>query len=401
MPGLTTRAAVEEARDAGASGILEFGEWFGEKWRRRGWFLENMTPAKLGNLCLAGAEYLTKRDRMRAWPVVVKIDISPLCNLKCTICVHADPGEEQYLQKQTFDSSQRMAVDQYRRIIDEIKGKSMAVSLYYLGDPLVHPNLDEMCGIARQAGLNVHISTNFSFTWNDDRIHRHVESGVTHLTVCVDGLSQQNYARTRVGGRIGTVLSNLERLILYRNSRKLRYPKVEVQYLVFDHNKDEMLPALELFRKLGVDQVVFREGGTQNWASVAHHTKAPKKNRALPQCVWPHFFMVVKYNGDVIPCCLHRVGDQYATGADTRAVGNAFQSTIREIWNSDAYRQLRRVVSNPTRAHAEPGSERGYCDACPQVYEVSTEQLGHNLAIIQPLRSAESRQTIGAQRSRQ
>jgi len=389
MAGELTHDAVEEARSAGAKGFLELGEWFGEKWRRRGWFLENMTARKFGNLCLAGAEYVTKRDKMRAWPLVVKIDISPLCNLKCTVCVHADPGEEEYLQKQSFDSSQRMSVAEFRKIIDEIKGKSMAVSLYYLGDPLVHPNLDEMCSIARKGGLNVHVSTNFSFTWNDDRIRRHVESGVTHLTVCVDGLSQEKYALTRVGGKIKTVLSNLERLLAYRNSKNLTYPKVEVQYLVFDHNKDEMQPALELFRKLGVDQVVFKEGSQDNWASKVYHTEAPKKNRLLPQCHWPHFFMVVKYNGEVIPCCLHRTGDQYARGADTRAVGNAFKSSIREIWNSDTYRQLRRVVSNPPRAHAEPGSDRGYCDACPQIYDVSVEELAGKLAVIQPLRRAD------------
>ena len=55
-----------------------------------------------------------------------------------------------------------MTVDQYQRIIDEIKGKSAAVSLYYLGDPLVHPDLDKMCRIAADAGLEVHLSARTS-----------------------------------------------------------------------------------------------------------------------------------------------------------------------------------------------------------------------------------------------
>jgi len=385
----STHAAVDAAQQSETLGIKEWNDWLGEKWRRKGWFLDNMTARKLGNLCLAGAEYLTRRDTMRAWPLVVKIDISPLCNLHCTVCVHAEPNGETYLEKQSFKARQRMSVPEYQRIIDQIQGRSMAVSLYYLGDPLVHPDVDAMCGIARRAGLNVHLSTNFSFHWDDDRVRRHAESGVTHLTVCVDGLSQEKYARTRVGGHIAMVLSNLERLLKHRNERKMKYPKVEVQYLVYDHNKDEIRPAIQLFRDIGVDQVCLREGGTTNWASYGYEIKSPHENRALPQCEWPHFFMLVKYNGDVIPCCLHRTGDQYAREGETRAVGNVFQSGIREIWNSPAYRQMRRLVSNPRRAASEPGADEGFCHGCPAVYNIKTIPLSTQLQAIEPLRRAQ------------
>ncbi|HUN82650.1 MAG TPA: radical SAM protein, partial [Phycisphaerae bacterium] len=170
--------------------------------RRRGWFLEGMTFRRALNLLTGGAQWALKNQHMYAFPTAVKIDISPMCNLSCTVCVHADPNGDPALEKQEFHPQHRMSVEQYRKIIKQIRGRSSAVSLYYVGDPLVHPDMDEMCSIAKDAGLNVHISTNFSFDLTDARIKRIVTSGLTHLSVCVDGLSQEKYEMTRVGGRI-------------------------------------------------------------------------------------------------------------------------------------------------------------------------------------------------------
>ncbi|HAG81051.1 MAG TPA: hypothetical protein DCL61_07730, partial [Cyanobacteria bacterium UBA12227] len=204
--------------------------------RRKGWLIENLSLQKLLNMGVGVLQFAFKRERMLSWPVIVKIDISPLCNLKCTFCVHAAANGDPVLEEQRFRPSQKMTLEQYRSIIDQIAGRSTAVSLYYLGDPLVHPDLEEMCRIARKAGLNVHISTNFSFLLTDERVQQLVNSGLTHLTVCVDGLDQQKYQLTRVGGRLDWVLSNLRRVCNYRREQGRIYPKVEVQYIKFQHN---------------------------------------------------------------------------------------------------------------------------------------------------------------------
>src|SRR5919204_1879136 len=84
--------------------------------RRREWLVtENATPRQLANLLLAGIQFSLKHERLRAWPVMVKIDISPLCNLRCTYCVHARPGEgsDDALSRQSFRSSQKMPLDRF------------------------------------------------------------------------------------------------------------------------------------------------------------------------------------------------------------------------------------------------------------------------------------------------
>jgi organic radical activating enzyme len=259
--------------------------------RREGWFVDNLTFRKAANMAVTVGQFAVKSEQMHTMPVAVKIDISPMCNLSCTVCVHADPNGNAALEKQDFDPKHRMSVEQFRTIIDQIRGRTAAVSLYYIGDPLVHPNLDEMCGIAYDAGLNVHISTNFSFALTDARIRRMVTSGLTHLSVCVDGLSQEKYQMTRVGGRIDRVLDNLKRICKVRDEMHRTFPKVEVQYIKFQHNVDELEKARQLVLSYGVDQV------TDFWGALNNYTDgdpdvvavlAPNKNDKLPQCFWPH-----------------------------------------------------------------------------------------------------------------
>lgn len=346
--------------------------------RREGWFLENLTLRKAMNMAVTAGQFAIKSERMRSMPVAVKIDISPMCNLSCTVCVHADPNGNPALEKQDFDPRHRMSVEQFRGIVDQIKGRSTAVSLYYIGDPLVHPNLDEMCGIAYNAGLNVHISTNFSFALTDARIRRIVESGLTHLSVCVDGLSQEKYQLTRVGGRIDRVLDNLKRVCKIRDELHRTYPKVEVQYIKFQHNVDELEKAKQLVLSYGVDQV------TDFWGSLANYTDGdpdvvaviePNKKDRLPQCFWPHSSMVVKYNGDVIPCCNFRIGQQYTDSDDPRTMGNVFETSVEEVWNNRHFRDARRLVSNPELVNTEPALKEHFCYGCPVIFKTTEEEI--------------------------
>jgi MoaA/NifB/PqqE/SkfB family radical SAM enzyme len=344
--------------------------------RRRSSWLGHPTPRQLANLLLSTAEFSMKREKIRAWPVIVKVDISPLCNLHCTYCVHARPAVGA-TTTQLFNARQWMSVADFRRIVDEVAGKSMALSLYYLGDPLVHPDLDEMCWIARRGRVNSHISTNFSFNLSDERLRNLVTSGLTHLTVAVDASRQETYERTRVGGRLEVVLDNLDRLLRFRRELRQARPHLEVQFIKFQHNLGEMAAVARWCSDRGVDQFTTYWGNLHNYEDVApnqYNVFGPKANRLLPQCTWPYFSLQIKYNGDVIPCCYYREAEQYRADGDARIVGNVFQTSIRDVWNSPPYRQLRRLVANPRHAARDPSAAETFCHGCSVLYHTDRER---------------------------
>ena len=353
---------------------MNLGQLLETTFRRRDRLFRRLTLRKLWNLVVASFDFALKRERVSARPAFVKIDISPICNLRCTVCVHADPNGSALLEKQVFAADHKMSPAQFAKIIDQIKATATAVSLYTWGDPMTHPDLPALCRIAANAGLQVHISTNYSFKLTDARVREIVGSGLTHLTVCVDGLSQQNYEKTRVGGRIAWVLDNLERSLKFRSAKT---PFVEVQFIQYQHNTDELEPARALCEKLGVDQFSSFWGALHNYADREpdqYAVHGPKKNRALPGCFWPHFSMVVKWNGDVIPCCEHRMAAQHAPKADARVFGNVFETPLLEIWNGASYQASRRLVSNPERANSEPELKKNFCDGCFVIFETGIDK---------------------------
>jgi len=345
--------------------------------RRRHWLFARLDPRKLVNLALAGGAFLLRRETTPALPAMVKIDISPLCNLRCTACVHADANGEPTLEAQQFGARDRMSLEQYRRIIDRIRGRTIAVSLYYLGDPLVHPDLDAMCRIAADAGLQVHVSTNLSFGLSDARIRSLVTSGLSHLTVCLDGLVQEQYERTRVGGNIARVLENLRRICETRRALDTRQPRIEAQYILYQHNEHDEPAARALCAELGVDEFASFWGALDNWAGRSperYRVLGPRRAAGMPLCSWPHFSTVVKFNGDVIPCCNFRQGEQYARGVDSKAFGNVFEQGLDAIWNGPAYRRARQLTADPARAERDPTLREHFCHACPELYETTFQE---------------------------
>ncbi len=346
--------------------------WFSGIIYKRHSFLHQLTLKKTLNLGHSIFSYLFRREQAQYLPPVLKVDLSPLCNLHCPICVHATPKEHSnLLSQQHFDSSQVMPFDQYKKIIDEVKGKTQAIYLYLMGEPFMHPQICEMSSYANDASLNVLVSSHFSFKFPDKKIAEIANSGITHLEVSMDGATQEVYEQTRVGGRLDYVLDNLTRLCAYKKAHNLRYPKIEVQCLAYDHNRHEVEVLRQKLMPLGIDMFTTEEGDVGSWAELAaenFNITANKPDMAIPSCHWPYAAMVIKYDGDAIPCCLFNMGKQFAKEPDrAMTLGNVFEKGVATVWNDKPYRDLRRYVAKPSLVDSETELQNSYCYGCPQL----------------------------------
>jgi MoaA/NifB/PqqE/SkfB family radical SAM enzyme len=345
-------------------------------WRRVDWFTTGLSHRQRINAAIATWGFGFKRQCLRSWPVLVKVDISPVCNLHCTYCVHADPSVEKTgsLSEQSFTSRQRMPLRQFESLLAQISGRSAAVALYYVGDPFMHPDLAEFCAATAQAGLNCHVSTNFSFHLSDARLRAIIKSGLSHLTVCVDSMMQSRYELTRVGGQVELVLDNLKRTLAIRNALGSRGPRVEVQFIKYQHNLDEINDAAEWCRANGVDQFTEYWGNLHNYADLDpknYQTDSALDGRLFPRCAWPWFALQIKHNGDVLPCCYHRVSEQYRVNGDARSVGNVFSTDVFNVWNSPAYQRMRRLSSDPAAAERRESVTDSFCFGCSSVFNTT------------------------------
>jgi len=335
-------------------------------------FFYRFTLAKASNLGRSFVAYITGQATANYYPPVLKIDLSPLCNLHCPVCVHASPKENSnLLAQQHFDSSHMMSVESFKKIIDEVKGKTQAVYLYLMGEPFMHPYICEMSKYANDAGLNVLVSSHFSFKFPDKKIAEIANSGITHLELSIDGATQDIYEVTRIGGNLDFVLDNLERLVAYKKQNGLQYPKIEVQCLAFEHNRQQIPELRRMVMALGIDMFTTEEGDVGSWAEMAadnFNITSPKEDKLVPACQWPYAAMVIKYNGDAIPCCLFNMGKEFSSDeSQSMALGNVLNDGVLKVWNNEAYRTVRRYVSKPSLVTIDKSLEHNFCYGCPQV----------------------------------
>jgi MoaA/NifB/PqqE/SkfB family radical SAM enzyme len=345
--------------------------------RRCGWLLGSNWPFKAINITLTFASYVLGLKKNLGKPVILKVDLSPNCNLKCTACVHADPTSlpTPDLRGQNFTPKQFMNPTEFETIISSCSPYLSAVSLYYLGDPLIHPQLSEFIRIANAYSVNTHVNTNFSFVLSDSRIESLVTSGLTHFTACMDGFTQETYSKTRVNGNIDLVKNNLKRLIEYKIKHNSNI-HVEVQYLSFDHNRHEVDLARNFCRDLGPVTFTIIRGYLNNYCDTNEQYVSVLKyysDTLLPKCFWPYFSTVIKYNGDVIPCCFHRMGEAYSSYHHNHSLGNVIQTSVTDVWNSISYQNLRKAMKHPKYIKAKDSSGIShFCDGCNVVCQRKT-----------------------------
>ena len=348
-------------------------------YRRINWITRGLTLKKIINILKLFVSYILPVEFKNTYPLALKIDINSNCNLSCTTCVHANPASLDILSRQDF-SNPHMSFESYKLIIDEISPYSTSVSLYYLGDPIVSPNLLEFASYAFKSGLSVHVSTNFSRRLSDDYIIGLATSGITHFTVCLDGFTQEEYSKTRVGGDIELVKDNLTKLCLAKSRHNCSSLKIEVQSLVFNHNKYQQHLISEFCNRIGVDTLTYLNGQLSNYTDynfdnlILHNIKPTS---FLPKCWWPFLSTVILNDGEVIPCCQHRMGEVY-TQSRPDTLGNAFNSSIGSVWNSSSYRLLRKSMRNPSVYKKGFSSHSNFCAKCGFVCDTNVSSISQS-----------------------
>ncbi len=76
------------------------------------------------------------------------IEITNVCNLSCSFC----PGTN---RKKSF-----MTAGEFEKIADEVLPFTDFIYLHLMGEPLLHPQLGEILGMAKSKGLKVIVTTN-------------------------------------------------------------------------------------------------------------------------------------------------------------------------------------------------------------------------------------------------
>jgi MoaA/NifB/PqqE/SkfB family radical SAM enzyme len=226
-----------------------------------------------------------------------------------------------------------MSLETFRKVVAEIHSSCLRLSLYDTGEPLMNPDFYRIVRAAAEAGIPASVSTNFTLFTPAD-LDALFDSRLSHLEVCLDGFSQDAYAKYRVGGDVEALKRNLALLCRTKKERRLRYPEIDVQIVNFVHLQGEISLIEDFCRKIGVDSLTLREENLGFEPKAAGAEK--KRKKRLRRCYWLWLGLLVKADGTVSPCCGQRP-----------IFGDIAKESLDEIWNNESFVESRKAVVNP------------------------------------------------------
>jgi radical SAM protein with 4Fe4S-binding SPASM domain len=297
-------------------------------------------------------------------PYIYTIDTGNACNLRCPLCPTGYHGLER--------PTSLMNLAQFETIIEKIRPYAVEVILHNWGEPFLNPDILKMIRHARTNGIGTTLSSNLNLVNRGERfLEEVVESGLEHLTVSIDGTTQEVYEMYRKGGHLDRVLANLRHLLDYRNRTGRSEPVVEWQYLVMKHNQHQMEDARRMAKEIGADRIRFTGAGlpfkemsnakmARDWLSDMPQYRgyspegfAERGYLYDEKCFYLYRAMTVNPQGEVSPCCA-----VYEQNAD---FGNLLKSGLDEVWNNEHYRASRALFSRKAA-----GTElQTICHRCP------------------------------------
>lgn len=286
-------------------------------------------------------EIFPQRHVVDDFPPYLQIEPSSICNYRCVFCFETDKA----FTRRSNGHMGYMKLDTFRRVVDQAEGRVEFLSIASRGEPLLCRDIEPMLASTRGKFLNLKINTNASLL-DEAKCHAILQSGVKTLVFSVDAAAEPLYSQLRVGGKLKTVLENVER---FQRIRSTQYPGSKIITRVSGvkfNEKQDLNSMQELWGEL-VDQVAF----------VSYNPWENTYDRGLSGVVLPCSDlwrrMFVWWDGKVNPCDV-----DYRS---TLSVGTLADASLSDLWRSPAYTTLREAHLQSKRTGVSP------CNRCTVV----------------------------------
>jgi radical SAM protein with 4Fe4S-binding SPASM domain len=258
----------------------------------------------------------TGRDRAVRLPDIVQIESTNLCNAKCVFC----PRDEMHRRQGVMD------FELFTKIVDECAALGIThVRVHNYGEPFLDRQLVEKVRYAKSKGIaEVGMISNGSLI-TEEIARGMIDAGLDAINISVDAAGKDTFERTRLNLKYDDVIGNIRTLARLRAESGKRRPKLILSFVRQDNSADEQAFIKEWSQI--ADKVHITD--LHNWAGTLN---ARSDVRYPCYRLWLTF--TVLWDGRVSLCCADFDG--------RHILGDLRTQTIAQVWNSPAYRAVRK-----------------------------------------------------------
>lgn len=258
------------------------------------------------------------------------IEVTNACNLHCKMC---------NTHKATRPKN-HMPVGVFAQLLTRIKDEGITtVGLHTVGEPFVHPNLEEILQVCKSEGVVPALSTNAQFP---QKIKALYKKGLLYgLRFSIDGL-RDTYESIRQGGSWRKVIESLN--VVWEINRGLHAYKLPltIDCAVCSENAQQvrhrLLWAMSAYTFPHMIRFGIMNGLTPD-RSYVNNTLLKDVNYipAVP-CSMPFSGIYFNNKGEATLCCRDYNNDL--------VIGSALNTPIQELWHSEAANEMRNAHVN-------------------------------------------------------
>ncbi len=277
------------------------------------------TPKRIWNvikiLSSMNLSKLLKKPIVWGLPPIVMIEPTNICNLKCPMCP-SGTGE-------MARPRGRLDLQNFKRLMEDIGPHIYQIQFWNQGEPFLNKQFLEMVSYAKTFGVITQTSTNGHFIRSLNDALAIVHSGLDHIIFSLDGTNPQTYAKYRVGGDFNVVMQALEFLAQAKQQLNAKRPLIELQFLIFKHNLNELKNIIDIARKNNVERIAFKTvqiySDDQGFEFLPENEKLSRyqfdgKHFALKSnlpnwCKRLWLNTTINWDGSVSPCCFDKDAD--------------------------------------------------------------------------------------------
>jgi hypothetical protein len=240
---------------------------------------------------------------------VVNIEPTNFCNLHCAHC-----GDDKTRKTGFIDTAL------FQKIAKQCTGKE--IRLFMSGEPLFHPDIENLIVLARSYSNKVVIHTNA--TKLDEKMSRKlINSGLTHLSISFDGIDKEEYENIRVGANFEQVSDNIKNFIKMNNG------KIHLTLQRIIKQGENPIALYNLFPGAHFYPVITRHSWDVKDKIEGHKPESIYEKN----CYFLWNYLSILWDGRTVACCADLNGKCI--------IGDANKQTLPEIWNSDIMNSIR------------------------------------------------------------
>ncbi|MDD3048698.1 MAG: radical SAM/SPASM domain-containing protein [Bacilli bacterium] len=262
----------------------------------------------------------------------IYIEITNICNLNCSFCPSNDRDKE------------FMSIDNFEHILKQIKGHTEYICLHVMGEPLMHPNLEQLLDKAYEYDLKVNLTTNGRLLKDQIDIINKAKS-IRQINISLHSFDINN------PNIINDLIKTIED-INHNYYISLRLWNLGIE----DHNNDLVIKTFNDYYKVNNSNEKSIKLRKNLFINKDIYFEWPNLNKDFISdkgtCYGLRHHIGILVDGTVVPCCLDNNG--------SIKLGNIFINDFKSIINSEKCKEIKTGFENKKLIES-------LCKRCPYI----------------------------------